>query len=67
MRRVEELKTELLLLKEARKEEKNAQILLQHEHAALSKELTKEKVTHSLFISHSAFSRDSLSDHLNRD
>ncbi|KAM8910862.1 hyaluronan mediated motility receptor isoform 2-T2 [Spinachia spinachia] len=43
MRRVEELKAELFLLKEAKKDEKNAQIELQHEHAALSEELTKEK------------------------
>ncbi|XP_068452025.1 hyaluronan mediated motility receptor [Clinocottus analis] len=43
MRRVEEMKTELLLLKEAKKDETNAQIQLQQEHAALTKELTKEK------------------------
>ncbi|KAM6952195.1 hyaluronan mediated motility receptor [Lycodopsis pacificus] len=43
MRRVEELKTELLLLKEAKKDEKNTQIQLQQEHAALTEELTKEK------------------------
>uniref|UniRef100_A0A8C3ARF1 Hyaluronan-mediated motility receptor (RHAMM) n=1 Tax=Cyclopterus lumpus TaxID=8103 RepID=A0A8C3ARF1_CYCLU len=44
MRRVEELKTELLLIKEAKKDEKNTQIQLQQEHAALTEELTKEKV-----------------------
>ncbi|TNN52056.1 Hyaluronan mediated motility receptor [Liparis tanakae] len=43
MRRVEELKTELLVLKEAKKEEKKTQVQLQQEHGALTEELTKEK------------------------
>ncbi|XP_037636119.1 hyaluronan mediated motility receptor [Sebastes umbrosus] len=43
IRRVEELKTELMLLKETKKDEKNTVIQLQQEHAALTKELTKEK------------------------
>ncbi|XP_029296746.1 LOW QUALITY PROTEIN: hyaluronan mediated motility receptor [Cottoperca gobio] len=43
MRRVEELKTELILLKEAKKDEQNTQTQLQQEHAALIEELTKEK------------------------
>ncbi|KAK5865082.1 hypothetical protein PBY51_016273 [Eleginops maclovinus] len=43
MRRVEQLKAELILLKEARKEEQNRWTELQQEHAALTEELTKEK------------------------
>ena len=50
MRRVEELKTELVVLKEAKKEEKNREIQLQQEHAALTEELTKEKVTQTHFL-----------------
>lgn len=46
---MEELKTELMLLKETKKDEKNTVIQLQQEHAALTKELTKEKVTHTVF------------------
>lgn len=45
MRRVEELKAERIVLKEARKEDQNRQTALQQEHAALTEELTKEKVT----------------------
>ncbi|KAK5925384.1 hypothetical protein CgunFtcFv8_017910 [Champsocephalus gunnari] len=43
MRRVEELKAEHIVLKEARKEDQNRQTALQQEHAALTEELTKEK------------------------
>ncbi|XP_034070874.1 hyaluronan mediated motility receptor [Gymnodraco acuticeps] len=43
MRRVEEFKAELIVLKEARKEDQNRQTALQQEHAALTEELTKEK------------------------
>ncbi|XP_033948028.1 hyaluronan mediated motility receptor isoform X3 [Pseudochaenichthys georgianus] len=43
MRRVEELKAERIVLKEARKEDQNRQTALQQEHAALTEELTKEK------------------------
>lgn len=44
LRRVQELKTELSLLKEAKRDEKKRQIQLQQEHAALTEELSKEKV-----------------------
>ncbi|KAF3838073.1 hypothetical protein F7725_009841 [Dissostichus mawsoni] len=51
MRRVEELKAELIVLKEARKEDQNRQTALQQEHAALTEELTKEKdLVHSLTV-----------------
>uniref|UniRef100_A0A7N6ABC8 Hyaluronan-mediated motility receptor C-terminal domain-containing protein n=1 Tax=Anabas testudineus TaxID=64144 RepID=A0A7N6ABC8_ANATE len=43
LRRVQELKTELSLLKEAKRDEKKRQIQLQQEHAALTEELSKEK------------------------
>ncbi|XP_070769549.1 hyaluronan mediated motility receptor [Enoplosus armatus] len=43
LRRVEELKTELVLLKEAKKDERKRQDQLQQEHATLTEELTKEK------------------------
>ncbi|KAL3045155.1 hypothetical protein OYC64_013418 [Pagothenia borchgrevinki] len=43
MRRVEELKAELIVLKEAREEDRNRQTALQQEHAALTEELTQEK------------------------
>ncbi|KAG8004197.1 Hyaluronan-mediated motility receptor [Nibea albiflora] len=43
LRRVEELKTELVLLKESKRDEKKRQIQLEQEHAALTEELTKEK------------------------
>ncbi|KAF3693676.1 Hyaluronan mediated motility receptor Intracellular hyaluronic acid-binding protein [Channa argus] len=43
LRRVQELKTELNLLKEAKRDEKKRQIQLQQEHAALTEELIKEK------------------------
>nr|XP_057919589.1 hyaluronan mediated motility receptor isoform X2 [Doryrhamphus excisus] len=42
-RRVEELKTELYLLKETDREEKSRQIRLQSEHASLTEELAKER------------------------
>lgn len=45
LRRVEELKTELVSLKEAKRDEEKIQIQLQQEHATLTEELTKEKVT----------------------
>ncbi|XP_078117385.1 hyaluronan mediated motility receptor isoform X1 [Sander vitreus] len=43
IRRVEELKKELILLKEAKRDEKKRQIQLGLEHATLTEELTKEK------------------------
>ncbi|TMS17405.1 Hyaluronan mediated motility receptor [Larimichthys crocea] len=43
LRRVEELKTELVLLKETKRDEKKRQFQLEQEHAALTEELTKEK------------------------
>lgn len=45
LRRVEELKTELILLKEAKRDEKKSQIQLEQKRAAVTEELTKEKVT----------------------
>lgn len=43
--RVEELKAELNSLKQIERDEKKKQIQLQQEHAALTEELEKEKVT----------------------
>ncbi|KAM9849824.1 hyaluronan mediated motility receptor [Aulostomus maculatus] len=43
LRRVEELRTELILLKDVKRDEKKRQIQLQQEHATLTEELTKEK------------------------
>nr|XP_020485315.1 hyaluronan mediated motility receptor-like isoform X1 [Labrus bergylta] len=43
LRRVQELKTELNLLKEAKRDESNRLIQLEQEHSALTEELTKEK------------------------
>uniref|UniRef100_A0A4W6CDA5 Hyaluronan-mediated motility receptor (RHAMM) n=1 Tax=Lates calcarifer TaxID=8187 RepID=A0A4W6CDA5_LATCA len=43
LRRVQELKTEVNLLKEVKREEKKRHIQFQQEHAALTEELTKEK------------------------
>ncbi|XP_030001952.1 hyaluronan mediated motility receptor isoform X2 [Sphaeramia orbicularis] len=43
LRRVEELKTELVTLKEAKRDEKKKQIQLQQEHGMLTEELEKEK------------------------
>lgn len=51
MRRVQELKIELSLLKEAKRDEKKRQIQLQQEHAALTEELAKEKVTQNFLSS----------------
>lgn len=45
LKRVQELKTELNLLKESKRDEKQSYIQLQQEHAALTEELEKEKVT----------------------
>lgn len=42
---MEELKTELILLKEAKRDEKKSQIQLEQKRAAVTEELTKEKVT----------------------
>lgn len=53
LRRVEELKTELVLLKETKRDEKKRQFQLEQEHAALTKELTKEKVTHAFCLTRS--------------
>lgn len=55
LRRVEELKKELNLLSEAKKDEGNRLSQLQQNHAALTVELTKEKVrqansSHSLIL-----------------
>lgn len=44
LRRVEDLKTELNLLNDTKREEKKRQIQLQQEHATLTEELTTEKV-----------------------
>uniref|UniRef100_A0A8C4EGV9 Hyaluronan-mediated motility receptor C-terminal domain-containing protein n=1 Tax=Dicentrarchus labrax TaxID=13489 RepID=A0A8C4EGV9_DICLA len=49
-RRVEELKTEIALLKEAKRDEKRRQIQLEQEHATLTEELAKEKVTQTFLI-----------------
>lgn len=54
LRRVQELKTELSSLKETKRHEKMRQLQLQQEHAALTEELAKEKVTHKLFVSYLA-------------
>nr|XP_020449283.1 hyaluronan mediated motility receptor-like isoform X2 [Monopterus albus] len=43
LRRVQELKTELSLLKEVKRDERKRQIQLHQEHAALTEELMKEK------------------------
>ncbi|XP_039976200.1 hyaluronan mediated motility receptor [Xiphias gladius] len=43
LKRVQELKTELNLLKESKRDEKQSYIQLQQEHAALTEELEKEK------------------------
>lgn len=50
LRRVEELKTELVLLKDAKRDEKERLLQLEQEHATLIEELTKEKVT-QMFLS----------------
>lgn len=42
---MEELKTELILLKEAKRDEKKSQIQLEQKLATFTEELTKEKVT----------------------
>ncbi|KAM6923484.1 uncharacterized protein FYW49_005941 [Xenentodon cancila] len=43
LRRIEELKVELSLLQQAKRDESKRQIQLEEEHAALTEELTKEK------------------------
>lgn len=48
LRRVEELKTELILLKEAKTDEKKNLIQLEQKLATLNEELTKEKVTETV-------------------
>lgn len=45
LRRVEELKMELSTLQQAKRDERKRQIQLEQDHAALTEELTKEKVT----------------------
>lgn len=50
LRRVQELKTEVNLLKEVKREEKKRHIQFQQEHAALTEELTKEKVTQTFSL-----------------
>lgn len=52
---MEELKTELILLKEAKRDEKKSQIQLEQKRAAVTEELTKEKVTQT-FLSYSVHS-----------
>lgn len=51
LRRVEELKKELGLLKEAKKEETKRCTELQEEHAKLTEELAKERVRQIFFLS----------------
>lgn len=55
LRRVEELKTELILLKEAKRDEKKSQIQLEQKLATFTEELTKEKVTQT-FLSYTVHS-----------
>ena len=50
LRRVQELKTELNLLQEVKRDEKKKQVQLRQEHDALTEELTKEKVTHTFSL-----------------
>lgn len=50
LRRVEELKTELLVLKEANRDEKKKQILLEEKLPALTEELAKQKVTQNFLF-----------------
>uniref|UniRef100_A0A665UBC3 Hyaluronan-mediated motility receptor (RHAMM) n=1 Tax=Echeneis naucrates TaxID=173247 RepID=A0A665UBC3_ECHNA len=50
LRRVQELRTELNSLKEFKREEKKRYIQLMQEHAVLTDELTKEKVTKRLLL-----------------
>lgn len=47
---MEELKTELLVLKEANRDEKKKQILLEEKLPALTEELTKQKVTQTFLF-----------------
>lgn len=49
LRRVQELKAELASLKEANKEEEKKQLELQQQHATLTEELAKERVTRTFF------------------
>lgn len=53
LRRVQELKIELSSLREFKRDEKRRQIQLQQEHAVLTEELAKEKVTQNI-LSHDA-------------
>lgn len=52
---MEELKSELASLKEAKREEKKRQIQLEQEHTTLTEELKKERVTQT-FLSYMAHS-----------
>lgn len=56
LKQVEELKAELHTLMEAKNEEEKKQINLKEEHASITEELAKEKVTSpeytSLFVKH---------------
>jgi len=45
LKRVEELKMELTLLQQAKRDERKRKIQLEQGHAVLTEELTKEKVT----------------------
>lgn len=58
LRRVEELKAEIVVLKEFKRDEKKRQIDLEQENASLTAELTKEKVTQKVlsYMEHSFFS-----------
>lgn len=56
--RVEELKAEIVGLKELKRDEEKRQIDLERENASLTAELTKEKVTQMVlsYMEHSFFS-----------
>ena len=58
--RVEELKAEIVGLKELKRDEEKRQIDLERENASLTAELTKEKVTQMVlsYMEHSFFSFD---------
>lgn len=60
---MEELKTELVLLKETKRDEKKNQIQLEQKLATLNEELAKEKVR-DLFVFHSPFFLNKVQNHL---
>lgn len=59
---MEELKTELVLLKESKRDEKKNQIQLEQKHATLNEEVAKEKVTET-FLSFSPFFLNEAQNH----